>query len=88
MNMIKQFDEFVGVVDKIEDEVAYCTLMAVNDGEILNVEFMASDLERYNIKERRRFKCRSYVELEAIPDIEISEKEIEEYMSHVDNTNL
>jgi hypothetical protein len=73
-------EEFDGFVDQIDGETAYVTLTS-KAGEILHGEYPASELKAQGIQERRRFRCRTIdagsqvaFELEAIPDIEVSEE--------------
>ena len=72
---------FGGVVDAIEDETAFVTLMS-ESGEELIGEYPASELAKLGIRERRRFICQTVaangkieVRFKPIPDIEVSPDE-------------
>lgn len=75
-------EEFDGVVDCIDGDVAYVTLTVKETGETLLGEYSAAKLAELGIRERRRFKCKTVdrenhieIEMEPIPDREISQEE-------------
>jgi hypothetical protein len=73
-------EEFEGFVDQIDGDVAHVTLKT-RAGEVLYGEYPAAEFRARGIHERRRFKCRTIdgglnveIDLEAIPDREVSEE--------------
>lgn len=75
-------EEFDGIVDCIDGDVAYVTLTAKETGEILLGEYPAAKLAELGINERRRFKCNTVargecveIEMLPVPDREISAEE-------------
>lgn len=83
-------EEFEGVVDKVDGDLAFVTLTAKDTGETLLGEYPSAKLVELGIHERRRFRCRTVscgegvkVEMEPIPDREISkerERQIDEWL--------
>ncbi len=73
-------ESFEGFVTEVDGAIAYVTLESP-DGEVLYGQYQASELFARGIRERRRFRCRTVktatgvrVELEALPEEEISER--------------
>lgn len=69
-------EEFDGFLHKYDGKNAYCTLTS-KAGEVFECEYLSKEFKKHGIRENRRFKCRvsDYeMELEAIPDVEISEE--------------
>jgi hypothetical protein len=78
LKIVKILEEFEGVVDKFDNDIAHVTL-TTKTGETFYGEYPSHELKAQGIHERRRFKCRnvevgSHVEfvLEPIPDVVIS----------------
>lgn len=72
-------EEFEGVLDKIEGDVAHVTLTSKLNGEVLLGEFTAAEMSAAGIRQGRRFECRvvalgqtTETELTAIPDRKLS----------------
>lgn len=84
-------EEFEGVLDKLEGDVAHVTLTSKLNGDVLLGEFTAAEMAAAGIRQGRRFECRvaevgnsTETELKSIPDRKLSaerKREIEEALS-------
>jgi hypothetical protein len=84
-------EEFEGVLDKIEGDIAHVTLTSKLNSEVLLGEFTAAEMSAAGIRQGRRFECRvvavgnsTETELKSIPDRKLSaerKREIQEALS-------
>ena len=93
MNATKTvLEEFTGVLERIDGDVAHVTLTSKTTGEILWGEYPATELADLGIREGRRFQLRTVqvdirtirIEMEAIPDKEISPERKQEIYEEID----
>lgn len=90
MARVRVLETFEGFVEQIVDDTAYVTLTS-QYGDTLDGKYPARELETRGIHERRRFGCKVVecgdqirVDLEAIPDIDLSEEQLRQIQRETD----
>lgn len=85
-------ETFEGFVESIDEDTAYLRFTADN-GDILYGQHSASELTEKGIHERRRFRCvvrkdsdGIHVDLESIPDKELSDERVREIWDEIERT--
>ncbi len=92
---MKCLESFIGVLERVDGGTAHVTLTSEATGEVLWGEYPAAEMARLGVREGRRFRCRTVevdtatvrIEIEPIPDVEISperDREIEQLLGRIE----
>lgn len=84
-------ETFNGVVDNLDAETAYVTLTSTSNGDKLWGEYPAAAFRKLGIEEDSRFILRTVeddgatrIQIEAVPDVELTDRDAEEIRSRID----